>query len=150
MPKKKKNVGIRWAKTIQFLSAVSLTYTDRDKLITADIQPGEICFFPLLTVSHFLKTWQTVGNKSDNDHRGIPPQGQEQKCERETEKSRNYFFIPGGKRKSHMKAKKKKNVSIPNIFLYYPGLLPVYKKAHLWVSTTNSFWRVKEIYQNWN
>lgn len=112
-----KNVGIRWAKAIEFLSVShSLTYRERDKLITANIQPSEICFLPLLAVSHFLKAWRTVGNKSDNDHRGIPPQGQEQKCERETEKSRNYFFIPSGKHKSHMKAKKKKCFDSLHIF----------------------------------
>lgn len=45
-------------------------------------------------------------NKRDNDHRGIPLQGQEQKCKRETEESRNYFFIPSSKHKSPMENKK--------------------------------------------
>lgn len=50
----------------------SLTYTEKDKLITANIQLCKLCLLPLLAVA-FLKALQTGGNKSDNDQRGIPP-----------------------------------------------------------------------------
>lgn len=51
-------------------------------------------------------------DKSDFDHRGIPPQSQMYKCKRGTEKLRNYFFNPSGKRKSPMKANKTKKIFV--------------------------------------